>query len=110
MSLLRGLTAALIQSEMDILGDEITYTPDGGSPRTFMAWVEFDTEHFSAPGSSASKRVPTLEVQMKDIAAPKAGVDRIVITLRPSFIFTPADVREGPSGETWILPLKQVVA
>lgn len=110
MTQLRGLSDGLEAATMDHLGDEITYTPEGESPRTFNCWVEFDTDRFGSPGSAATKATPQIEVRMADVPAPKTNTDRITIALRPGQIFTPADVRDGPTGETWVLPLKKVPA
>lgn len=112
MGVLRGLTAGLNQSINAVLGDEITYTPNGGSPRTFHCWVDFGSEHFSGPGSSATKRnTITVEIPYAELDAdPQTNVDRVAITIRPGLLFTPADVRDGEDGESWVIPLKQVAA
>lgn len=94
---------------MDHLGDEITYTPDGGSPATFNAWVTFGAEHFNSPGSAATKATPQVEVRAADVPSPTIR-DRITIALRPGLTFAPADILDGETGETWVLPLKKVAA
>ena len=109
MTTLRDQTAALLKAEMDFLGDEITYTPTGGAAVTFNAWVEFNTDHVTSPGSSATAYPKSVEVLMSQIADPNKA-DRVSIALRPGIIYAPADIIEGATGETWILPLKKVTS
>jgi hypothetical protein len=113
MGLLRGLTPDLNKLVNDTLGDELTYTAEGEDPRTFHAWIDFGSEHFNSPGSAATKRnTITVEIRrtgdLADGIEPKTNVDRIVIATRPGLKFTPADIRDGADGDTWVLPLKQV--
>lgn len=108
MTILRKATAALENVVNDILGDEITYTPEGGAPLTFNAWVEFDTDHVRAGGSSATARVRAVEVPMSRVPTPSKEGDRITIAIRPGEIFKPRDIEEGAGGETWFIPLTRV--
>lgn len=109
MSALRDQTAALLKAEMDHLGDEITYTPQGGSAVTFNAWVTFGAEHFNSPGSAATKATPQVEVRAADVPNPSVQ-DRLTIALRPGALFAPVDILDGETGETWVLPLKKVAS
>lgn len=105
MTRLRDETAALHTAEMDYLGDEITYTPEGGSAQTFNAWVEFDNEDLRGSVSRSSARARLIEVKKSVIASPSKEGDRITIAVLPGETYKPADVLDGATGETWRIPL-----
>lgn len=106
MTTLREATAALHRAEMDELGDEITYTPGGGGPSTFNAWVEFNNDQVATPGSSTTVHSRLVEVLKADVPAPARG-DAVTIGILPGQAFVVADVQDGETGATWRLPLKR---
>lgn len=108
MTTLRDATAALDQLVDDELGDEITYTPGGGSPSTFSAWVDFGSEVISAGGSAGNSQVKQIEVPMSLVDTPDKA-DRITLAIRPGVIYAPAGWQEDVTGEKWVIQLKRVV-
>lgn len=110
MGLLRDRTPALDAKVNAILGDEITYTPEGGSPSTFHAWVDFGTEEVSTSGSAATASSPVVEAPFANIplnAKPTRGA-RITITIRPGITWYPVNPRESETGDGWIFRLAKV--
>lgn len=93
---------------MNYLGDEISYTPDGGSASTFNAWVEFDNEELSGGISRTVVRARLIEVLKTNVPTVSKDGDRITIAVIPGKTFKPADVLEGSTGETWRISLMQV--
>lgn len=108
MTTLRDETAALQLVDQE-LGDEITYTPEGGSPSTFDEWVAYGSEVVSAGASAGTASVKQIEVLMSVIAQPKKG-DRITLSTRPGIIYQPAGWEEDVTGAKWVIPLKRVVS
>ena len=106
MPTLRELTASFEQSVNDVLGDEIIYTPDGGSPATFNAWVEFGSDDVSTQQSRANIERVTIDVPYAKIAQPAHG-DRIAITIRPGKLYAPQSWEASPTGIGWIIPLQR---
>lgn len=109
MTPLDALTEGLEQRVNDSLGSEITYLPVSGTPLTFNAWVVFDTTLINPSNSAGSIDVVQIEVPVAKVPMPVRD-DRFTIAKRPGKIFALAERNEGPSGETWILPLKRVSA
>jgi hypothetical protein len=108
MTRLRDATAALETVVNDTLGDEITYTPAGGEPLTFNAWVEFENALLHASGSAGRARRRVVEVPKAKVAAVNKEDDRISIAIVAGVTFKPADVEEGEGGNTWRVTLSQV--
>lgn len=109
MTTLRDATAALEQDINDALGDEITYTPDGGSAATFNAWVDFDPKQISTGASTANVEAIEIEVPYAKVATPSRD-DRIAITIRPGVTYAPAGWKTSPIGSAWRITLKKVTA
>lgn len=107
MTNLRDQTAAIDAAVNSTLGDEITYTAAGGGPRTFDAWVEFNTEHIGA-GSRSTLYEVTIEVPKTLVPAPSVNDDRITVAIRPGQTYKPADVQEDETGANWRIPLSRV--
>jgi hypothetical protein len=108
MTNLRDLSPLIEDSVNDLLGDEITYTPAGGSADTFNAWVEFDNEELRAPGSASTARVFLVEVPKARVPVVDKEGDRISIKLLPDMVFKPARIENGETGETHRITLMAV--
>lgn len=108
MTVLRDATAALESAVNDHLGDEITYTPEGGSAQTFNAWVEFENDMLRGPGSASRARRRIVEVPKELIPAVSKEGDRITIQVVPGVTFKPADIEDGESGDSWRITLMKV--
>lgn len=107
MPTLRDLTGSMDARLNDVLGDSITYAPAAGQAFTFNTWVEFGNADVQTQGSRSTSARVAIEVPFARVAAPSRE-DRISIAIRPGKIFAPASWEESPTGDAWMIDLKQV--
>lgn len=106
MTTLRDLSPGMDQLVNDMLGDEITYTPDGGDAETFNAWVEFGPGDVTTGQTRAATEQIVIEIPFTRRELPSRA-DSIAITIRPDRVYSPAGWDYSLSGDGWRIVLKR---
>ncbi len=85
------------------IGDAITYTPAGGSPRTVKGWVDHRPDLIDFEVSSGVSAEATIEVNKSDIAVLNKDGDRFTLPRTGKTYKLAAAPQHSKSGRQWLL-------
>ena len=91
----------------EVVGDPITYTPAGGQPLTFNAFVENDDVLVGFGNTSGT--VCDAHVQVRKIDVPvKPAKDSVFFLPRVGRSFNPKEATSDKTGRLWNIALKLI--
>src|SRR4051812_20002895 len=90
---------------VDLLGDTITYTPQGGSPATFKAIVDYGDEVERLAGSNVIHGECAVEVPLSRVPFVQSG--DVIHLPKTGLDYKPRDSRRDESGDNWLIILKR---
>lgn len=108
MNDLDSLTDELDAVTSEILGERITYRPNGGAPIYPKAHVFYADAPTDIGAGQAIEQDITVHVRKISLPAMPSSSDRITLSKRPGVTFKPVNPSHDDSGTHWILNLKVV--
>lgn len=108
MSDLESLTAQLDAVTADVLGERVTYRPNGGAPIFPQAHVYYADAPTDIGAGQAIEQDITVHIRKISLPAMPNSADRISLSKRPGVVFKPVNPSHDDSGTHWILNLKVV--
>jgi hypothetical protein len=103
---LEALDEVLNTTSLALLGDTITYTPEGGAPLTLKAIVDHSDGEKLLSNSRVMTSEAAVEVAISDVPQPKGG--DVIHLPKPGQDFNPKNFEKDKSGMNWLILLKRV--
>lgn len=108
MNDLESLTPDLMATTDNLLGETITYIPDGQTTRYPKAHVEYDDELVALGAGEGVQQDIRITVSILALPHMPRSADRIRLGKRPGVTFKPTNPSRDRSGHNWIVKLKVV--
>lgn len=107
MERLDDLTDAMDAECVDILGDSIAYTPDGGAQVSLRAFVDISDDERQIGGNDAV--VEDYSIQIRIVDAPALSKDDVIVVSKMSGqAFSPVGILRDSSGRWWNARLRRI--
>ena len=88
------------------IGDEITYTPFGGSAQTLKEWADHSGDTISFGFTEGITAGAVIQVYKTDV--PVAGKQDIIYLPRTGLTYKPVEILTDRSGRMWNIALGKV--
>jgi len=108
MTDLESLTPAMFATVNEVLGERITYIPNGSAPIYPKAHVYYGDEQQDIGAGQSIEQDITVHIPKLSIPAMPNSSDRIRLSKRPGATFRPVNPATDDSGTDWIVKLKIV--
>lgn len=108
MNDLESLTPDLMATTDELLGETITYIPDGQATRYPKAHVQYDDELVSLGAGDGVQQDIRVTVAILALPHMPRSADRIRLGKRPGVTFKPTNPSHDSSGLNWVVNLKVV--
>ena len=105
---LESLTPEMFATVDNIVGERISYTPEGQAQLMPKAQVIYGDEIAEIGAGQGVQQDITVSVSKLSLPWMPRSADRVRVGKRPGVTFHPASPREDSSGHDWVFDLKIV--